>query len=142
MMQDVRWMQRFSNYLQALESLKRAVALSGTRPLTELEMQGLIQGFEFTHELSWNLLKDYLTEQGVMELIGSRNATRAAFKNGMLTDGEVWMEMIRARNLTTHTYNLDVARAIASDILTRFFPAFLELEATFLKLRDREAPGS
>jgi nucleotidyltransferase substrate binding protein (TIGR01987 family) len=73
---DVRWRQRFQNYRQALSRLSDAVALSRQRPLSDLEQQGLIQAFEFTHELGWNVLKDYLEEQGVAGIIGSRNATR------------------------------------------------------------------
>ena len=85
--------------------MRRAVALSEQRPLSELEEHGLIQGFEFTHELGWNVLKDYLEEQGFIDIIGSRNATREAFKNNLIADGEAWMNMIKARNQTSRTYN-------------------------------------
>lgn len=87
MTEDTRWKQRFQNYTKALQPLQRAVALSEQRALSELEQQGLIQGFEFTHELAWNVLKDYLQEKGISDLIGSRDATRAAFKNGLIEDG-------------------------------------------------------
>jgi nucleotidyltransferase substrate binding protein (TIGR01987 family) len=130
-MNDIRWKQRFENYQRALQSLHRAVDLAAQRSLSELEQQGLVQGFDFTHELAWNVLKDYLEEQGITGVIGSKNATRLAFKNGLLADGEVWMEMIRARNLSSHTYNLDVAAEIADMILTRFYPAFQQMAATF-----------
>jgi nucleotidyltransferase substrate binding protein (TIGR01987 family) len=130
-MQDIRWKQRFNNYTQALQTLRRAVELSRQRDLSELEEQGLIQGFEFTHELAWNVLKDYLEEQGVIGIIGSKNATREAFKNGLISDGETWMDMIKARNLTSHTYNPDIAGSIAKDILTRFYPALADMEKRF-----------
>src|SRR5580658_5383482 len=90
---DIRWQQRFRNYRQALPRLTEAVRLSEERPLSELEQQGLIQGFEFTHELGWNVLKDYLETQGIGDVIGSKNATRQAFKNGLIADGEAWMDM-------------------------------------------------
>ena len=137
-MKDVRWKQRFSNYTQALQTLRKAVDLSEQRDLSELEQQGLIQGFEFTHELAWNVLKDYLEEQGFVGIIGSKNATREAFKNGLINDGESWMEMIRARNLTSHTYNTDLAAGIVKDILTRFYPAFTQMEQRFSRLREQE----
>ncbi len=121
---DIRWKQRFDNYLRALATLRNAVELARQRPLSELEQQGLIQGFEFTHELAWNVLKDFLEEKGISGLIGSRDATRSAFKNGLIEEGEIWMDMIRARNLTSHTYQLELASRIASDILTRYYPAF------------------
>jgi nucleotidyltransferase substrate binding protein (TIGR01987 family) len=133
-MQDIRWRQRFSNYLKALETLSRAVALSEQRPLSELEQQGLIQGFEFTHELGWNVLKDYLENQGIAGLIGSRDATRAAFKNGLILEGEAWMDMIKARNLTSHTYNTAIAEGIVRDVLARFYPAFVAMAQTFTSL--------
>jgi len=128
---DIRWIQRFDNFKRACATLRRAVDLSEQRGLSELEQQGLIQGFEFTHELAWNVLKDYLEEQGFVGIIGSKNATREAFKNSLLTDGQVWMDMIKARNQTSHTYKTEVAEEIAKDILTRFFPAFVEMENRF-----------
>lgn len=134
MTQDIRWKQRLQNYLKALQTQEEAVALANTRPLSNLEQQGLIQGFEFTHELAWNVLKDYLEEQGFVGLIGSKNASREAFKNGLLNDGQVWMDMIKARNLTSHTYNTDVAERIVQDILTRFFPAFSTMASHFQAL--------
>lgn len=80
MTQDIRWKQRFSNYLKALQTLDEAYELTQTRALSRLEQQGLIQSFEFTHELAWNVLKDYLTDQGIAGLIGARDATRSRSK--------------------------------------------------------------
>lgn len=131
---DVRWKQRFQNYRQALARLTEAVDLSRQRALTDLEKQGLVQAFEFTHEMAWNVLKDYLEEQGFTDIVGSRGATRQAFKDGLIADGETWMDMIKARNQTSHTYNLDVAEAIARDVLGRFHPAFAAMEKHFAKL--------
>ena len=135
---DSRWIQRFDNYGRALQTLRNAAELAAQRPLSELDQQGLIQGFEFTHELAWNLLKDFLEAQGIAGLIGSRDAIRTAFKNGLLEDGETWMEMIKARNLSSHTYQQDLAQRIATDILTRFYPAFVALEQRMRSLLDRE----
>lgn len=133
-MQDIRWKQRFDNYLRAFQTLVEGVELARTRDLSKLEQQGLIQGFEFTHELAWNVLKDYLEEQGFVGIIGSKNATREAFKNGLISDGEAWMDMIKARNLTSHTYNTEIAQSIVKNILTRFYPAFAAMVQTFTAL--------
>ena len=65
MTQDIRWKQRFSNYRKAFQNLVDAVELAHSRELSNLEQQGLIQSFEFTHELAWNVLKDYLEHQGI-----------------------------------------------------------------------------
>ena len=135
---DIRWIQRFDNYGRALQTLRNAAELATQRPLSELEQQGLIQVFEFTHELAWNLLKDFLEAQGIAGLIGSRDAIRTAFKNGLLEEGETWMEMIKARNLSSHTYQQDLAQRIATDILTRFYPAFVALELKMRSMLDRE----
>lgn len=103
MTEDIRWKQCFNNYLSALPTLTEAVALAQQRPLSKLEQQGLIQGFEFTHELAWNVLKDYLDAQGFVGLIGSKNATRQAFKDALIQDGDAWMDMIKARKpIPTH----------------------------------------
>lgn len=137
---DIRWIQRFDNYGRALQTLRNAAELATLRPLSELEQQGLIQGFEFTHELAWNLLKDFLEAQGIAGLIGSRDAIRIAFKNGLLEEGETWMEMIKARNLSSHTYQLELANRLAAEILQRFYPAFVALEQKMQELVLREAP--
>ncbi len=137
MAEDIRWMQRFDNYLRALQTLRRGVELAATRELSELEQQGLVQGFEFTHELAWNVLKDYLQDAGVAGIVGSKGATREAFKNGLIADGEAWMEMIRARNLSSHTYNQETAEAIVQAVLTRFFPAFEQFASTFAALAEQ-----
>ena len=134
---DIRWKQRFDNYLRAMQTLGRGVELAAKRELSELEQQGLVQGFEFTHELAWNVLKDYLEDAGVSGIIGSKGATREAFKNGLLEDGEAWMDMIKARNLSSHTYNIETAEEIVEDILTRFYPAFEQFAKTFSTIAEK-----
>lgn len=121
---DVRWQQRLSNFQRAFGSLADAVALARTRPLSDLEKQGLIQAFEFTHELAWNVIRDYFAYQGNTAITGSRDAVREAFSKGLLEDGEGWMEMIRSRNLTSHTYNQAVADEIAGRITDSYFMLF------------------
>ena len=136
-MADIRWKQRFNNYSKAFQTLLAAVELSRSRDLSELEEQGLIQSFEFTHELAWNVLKDYLEEKGITGLIGSKDATRAAFKNGLIEDGEDWMKMIEDRNKTSHTYDPKVAQAVVENILERFYPAFEKLAKKFTALNEQ-----
>ncbi len=130
---DIRWKQRFDNFQRALLQLTRAMELKSQRPLSELEQQGLIQGFEFTHELAWNVLKDYLEMEGIQGLVGSRSTAREAFKRGLVHDGEVWMDMIEKRNLSSHTYNQSVADALVVAIAQRYYPAYCELQLRFAK---------
>ena len=126
---DIRWIQRLENFPRALSTLQRAIGLAQSRPLSELEEQGLIQAFEFTHELSWLLIRDFLVDQGVAGISGSRDAVREAVARQLLPPGEesVWMAMIRSRNLTSHTYNPAVAREIAELIVDRYGPVFQQL---------------
>ncbi len=131
MSEDIRWKQRFSNYAKVFQSLTEAVELSRQRELSALEQQGLIQTFKFTHELAWKVLKDYLEYQGVAEIVGSRDASRLAFQNSLVLDGEVWMQMIAARNQTAHTYNLKIAQAVVESILNQFYPAFKQFAQKF-----------
>ncbi|WP_076998860.1 nucleotidyltransferase substrate binding protein [Variovorax sp. KK3] len=113
---DVRWQQRLDNYGRALAQLTGAVALAAQRPLSELEQQGLIQAFEFTHELAWKVMKDYLDYQGGYQITGSRDATRQAFAVGLVEDGDTWMEMIQSRNQSSHTFDCATATALAQRI--------------------------
>lgn len=131
MTEDIRWKQRFDNFQRALYQLTLAIRLMEQRPLSDLEQQGLIQGFEFTHELAWNVLKDYLEMEGIQGLVGSRSTVREAFKRGLVSDGEAWMDMIEKRNISSHTYNQDVADTVAAAIRKQYYPAFLELRERF-----------
>lgn len=132
---DIRWKQRFSNYQKALVQLTKFIDKGD---LNELEEQGLIQAFEYTHELAWNLLRDYLRDQGTQNINGSKDAIRSAFQVGLIEDGETWMDMIKDRNRTSHTYNQVTADAIATNIKTRFFALFVELREKMQVLSDDE----
>jgi len=133
---DIRWIQRFSHFQEALRQLERSSELSKQRPLSELEKLGLIKTFEFTHELAWNVLKDYFEYQGATSIMGSRDTTREAFQKGLIADGEGWMEMIQSRNQTAHTYNQNVADEIAGKVTERYFQLFLELEKKLATMKD------
>ena len=131
--QDIRWQQRFANYKKALQQLQSAVELSAQRALSNLEKQGVIQAFEFTHELGWNMLKDYLQDQGNQNIRGSKDATREAFKVALIADGEQWMAMIQSRNVSSHTYNEHIANELVSVIVEQYFPLFVELQTEMEK---------
>ena len=137
---DIRWMQRFDNFKRAFARLADAAAQAKQRKLSELEEQGLIQAFEFTHELAWNTLKDFLEARGtVVKIYGSRDATREAFAADIIKNGEAWMKMIEHRNETSHTYNEEIANAIVEAILTRYVTEFEGFQRSFLELESKEA---
>lgn len=142
MTQDIRWEQRFSNFNKALAKLAQSVAyikqnqeennaaITGGDVLQEMVREGLIQRFEYTHELAWNVMKDFARYQGNSEIAGSRDATREAFQLGLINDGAVWMDMIGSRNRTSHTYNQATADEIYYKIVTDYFPAFSAFQKT------------
>ena len=134
---EVRWKQRLNSFSAALAQLKAAVELSQRRSLTELEKQGIIQAFEFTHELAWNVLKDYFDYQGGNLITGSRDATREAFNRGLINDGDAWMEMIKSRNQTSHTYNKATADQIVDNIKSVYFNRISELFTTMRELSKK-----
>lgn len=125
--QDVRWIQRFDNFKKALETLLDAVELATERDLSKLEKQGLIQSFEYTHELAWKTVKDFFKSKGEVDILGSKDAFRLAFKEGLVTNGDHLMESIASRQLTSHTYNEETANVIYHDIMNKYYNAFKEL---------------
>lgn len=149
MEQDIRWEQRFSNYRKAVDKLSQAVNFIkdkfakevdvkdlSTSVLDEVLKEGLIQRFEYTHELAWNVMKDYAEYQGDASIRGSRDATRSAFKMALVSNGEVWMDMIKSRNETSHTYNEETADEIFSKIIDAYYPAFDEFTKVMQKLQQ------
>ena len=136
--QDSRWIQRANHFDKAFSQLKEAVELAERRQLSRLEAQGLIQGFEYTHELAWKTLKEFLEARGVRDLYGSRDTSRAAFRTGLIDNAETWMEMIQSQNLTTQTYNEATAAQIVAAILGAYFAEFQTLQTKLadLKLDD------
>jgi nucleotidyltransferase substrate binding protein (TIGR01987 family) len=135
---DVRWRQRLHSFRKAFGRLCAAAAIAAERELSDLEQQGLIQAFEFTHELAWKALKDFLQSKGATDIYASKDATRQAFANGLIEDGDTWMAMIESRNQTSHTYNEEIADQIARAILSRYLPRFEQFERKFAGLEQKE----
>jgi nucleotidyltransferase substrate binding protein (TIGR01987 family) len=135
MTDDIRWIQRLQNWNRALAQLSKFMQ---REELNELEEQGLIQSFEYNHELAWKTQKDYLEDQGYDELFGSKNVARRAFEVGLVNNGEVWLDMIKSRNLSSHTYNEDVTRAIITAIIDNYFENLCELNQKLNQLADKE----
>ena len=103
MEQDIRWKQRFANFEKAFFQLKDGVEHYGGNAEAIIK-EGIIQRFEFTHELAWKVMKDFLEYEGHQNITGSRSATREAFNIGLIDEGQVWMDMLESRNRTVHTY--------------------------------------
>lgn len=136
---DIRWQQRLQNYQRAYLQLADAIALRRQRPLSSLEQQGLIKAFEFTQELSWYVMKDYFEYQGNFAITGSRDAIREAFLRGLIQDGESWMDTIKSRNRSTHTYDERTADQLVQVIADRYLTLFTDFNTRMATLaRDAE----
>lgn len=128
---DIRWIQRFNNYKKALSQLTKFV-VKGTK-LNELEEQGLIQSFEYTYELAWNTIKDFYENQAETNIQGSKDAFQLAFQRGLINNGDLWMQMLKDRNKTTHSYNEILAKEIANSIINIYYNLFVFLKESLEK---------
>ena len=124
--ENIRWKQRFSNYKKALAQLKKFIDKG---ELSELEMQGLIQSFEYVYELGWTVMKDFLEFSGQTNIFGSRDAIRKAFQLNLIEDGEGWMNMYKDRIKTSHTYNEDTAEEVVNAVFQVYYALFLAFES-------------
>jgi len=110
--QELRWVLRLNNFEKAL-----------------------IHAFEFTHQLAWNVMKDYFNYQGTQDITGSRDTTCETYSKGLVQNGEGWLAMIQSRNKTSHTYNQWVANEIVDAIKDSYFSLFREFLHKFLTLK-------
>jgi nucleotidyltransferase substrate binding protein (TIGR01987 family) len=144
--QDVRWQQRFSNYKKAVEKLSKAVEAlkdsiskknNNVKDIDLLQREGLIQRFEYTHELAWNVIADYARYQGYQDIKGSRDAVRYGLKANLISSNK-WLNMIYDRNLTSHTYDDDNVYEIMTHIIQDYYPLFIDLEKTMENLIEEK----
>lgn len=144
-METIRWEQRFSNFSKALAKMSEAIAFINSfqvpneqgEVLDDIIKEGLIQRFEYTHELAWKVMKDFANYQGNTSIAGSRDAIREAFQMQLITNGNVWMDMIVSRNKTSHTYDDVTADEIVTKIKSEYFPAFIEFEKTMFERKGK-----
>jgi nucleotidyltransferase substrate binding protein (TIGR01987 family) len=126
---DHRFKQKSNNFAKALRALEKAVELPISEPR---DLSGIIKDFEIVYELSWVSLKIYLEGQG--HSTGSaRDAFAKAYQIKQIDDEAIWLEMIRDRNLTVHTYNEELARELVGHIRDRYLPALQKLSKLFSK---------
>ncbi len=126
-LKEIRWKQRFENFDKSYKLLKKY----SNKPITtELERAGIIQFFEMTFELAWKVLKDYLESEGYT-VKSPRETVKQAFQIGLIDNGHVWIDALSNRNLTTHTYDEELANKMTNEILSAYIP---ELEKMYYKL--------
>lgn len=127
-MQDVRWKQRFQNFDRALRLLSEALLGRGLDELSALEQEGAIQRFEYTYELAWKTMKDYLEESGVtITPVTPRQVLKEAFAAKLTADGQVWIDMMLHRNVLSHTYDFEKFTAILLVVQARYVRALTDL---------------
>ncbi len=127
---EIRWKQRFSNLEKAFLQLKSAI--DQFEKLNDLSKEGLIQRFEYTYELSWKTLKDYLESKGEQEKF-QRDILRKAFNLEIIDNGELWLEMLEKRNLMSHTYDKATFKTVVNDIYTKYY---FEIEKLYHFLKN------
>ena len=132
---DIRWKQRFQNFSKALALLRQALEHGPSR-LSLLEKEGVIQRFEYSFELAWKTVKDFLEDGGlVITPVTPRQVLKDAFAAKVLTDGQVWIDMLDHRNLLSHNYDSAVFEEAVDAIATHYLPAMQELH-TFVTAKD------
>lgn len=128
MNQKPRWQYRFDNFKRAYFSLQEAVALRADRGLTELEKEGVIQRFEYTMDLGWKTIKDYLESQNlIFDEITPRVIIKTAFETKFISQGETWLEALDTRNKMSHTYNSKEFELAIKQIAEKYLDCFSEL---------------
>jgi nucleotidyltransferase substrate binding protein (TIGR01987 family) len=136
-----RWIYRFDNYKRAFLLLRESIEIMQARELTQLEKEGIIQRFEYTWELAWKLLKDYLESSGVvLETITPAAAIKAAFAAKLIDAGDVWMNALDARNKMSHTYDIKVFEKVIDDIRQHYLNLFDALHLSMLEKAIKETP--
>ena len=135
--EDIRWEQRFDNFQKALKKLSEVVEDEELKDMTELEVEGLIQRFEYTYELAWNTLQDLFKHQGYNDVAGPGPVIEQAFKNELISDAEGWARLRKSRQLTSHTYNKETANEIAKEVIEIYFSLFNQLRSKLLSLKDK-----
>lgn len=137
---DIRWIQRFENYCKALAKLSLAVdmlrdKMDWSDDIDDLLKEGVIQRFEYTHELAWKVMKDYAEYQGYTDLRGSRDSFRTALQMRLIEDAE-WLDSIEDRNLTSHNYDDEMAEEIYTAIIDVYYPLMVKFERKMVEIKQ------
>ncbi|MBF0412104.1 MAG: nucleotidyltransferase substrate binding protein [Desulfamplus sp.] len=128
---EIRWKQRFQNFEKAYNTFNRMIDRYEKEPQDEAIQMALVQSFEFTFELAWNTMKDYLENDGYNEVKNGKHAIRVAFQDELIDDAETWMVALLKRNLTSHTYNNHILLETVVFIHDDFFPIVRDLYFKF-----------
>ena len=127
MNKDIRWKQRFQNFKNAYNQLNSAVEIP---KLSELESAGLVQTFEYTFELAWKTLKDFLESEGIVAST-PRQTIQEAFKANFIIDGHAWIDALEKRNLLSHSYSKELSQKAVDLIKSSYYPIMKDFKKSF-----------
>jgi nucleotidyltransferase substrate binding protein (TIGR01987 family) len=126
---DIRWQQRFDNFHRALDLLSSAMEERNLDDFSDLEQEGLIQRFEFSFELAWKTMKDYLEFSGLQIIpVTPKNVIKEALSARIIEDGQLWIDMMLQKNLLTHTYNKTAFKKALKEVKNHYLPLMIELD--------------
>lgn len=132
-----RWIERLDIFNNAIGRLSEVIELSKQRALNQFENDSLIKRFEFSYEMAWKLMMSYEKECGIYEIHGSKDVIRQAYSIGVIENGEAWLEMIDARNSTSHLYDEEMATDVIDEIINTFYPLFIELQNKMNDIKEK-----
>jgi nucleotidyltransferase substrate binding protein (TIGR01987 family) len=124
MSKDTSWKKSYKNYKQALATLKNGVEIAETRKLTNPEKQDTIENFDQTIALAWDVMKDYLADQGIIGINESGDAVRYAFNNNLIEDRQVWMDMLKEHKLASKSNDEKTADDLLDSIVHTYYSLF------------------
>lgn len=125
-----RWQQRLGDFENALSRLNEALT---RKSFDELEKDGVIQRFEFTFELAWKTLKDYLEDQGFADVSSPKKVLRKAFQENLFTDDDLWLKMLADRNSLSHLYKKEMSENVFENIKNNYAKALRDLVGALKK---------
>ena len=130
---EIRWKQRFINFEKSYKLLERTLEIDSP---SEAEKGGIIQFYEVCFELSWKIIKDYLESEGYI-VKSPKESIKQAFQNEIIDNGEIWIEALQDRNLTSHTYDETTTNEIINKIKNRYFDEIKKLYKFFKKENEQ-----
>ncbi|MFC1585457.1 nucleotidyltransferase substrate binding protein [Fibrobacterota bacterium] len=134
---DIRWIQRFQNFKSAYSKFNEALKCVGDEPENDLYQMALIKAFEFTFELGWKTIKDFLIYSGIKNVSLPREVIKQGFHYNIIEDGNKWIAMMQDRNLMAHTYKDENAKKAVENI-TLLYKESLTQVYEFFKNKSQE----
>jgi len=130
---SIRWKQRFNNFEKAYKKFTTIFNTYKSEPENEIYQLALVQTFEFTYELSWKVMKDFMQYNGVKDISLPREIIKKAFQHEIIQDGQTWVNMLEDRNIMSHTYNEENAKQAMKHISEHYIEAITKLYTFFKK---------